>query len=648
MLTPRTLAVAALAVAALGHTAHAEHVTANLTYNKGDGTAHPISKAVVEIWRYRPGVSWFGGWGWALDFTTATSANGQIDVDFANVGIGVQYQLRVYATNPAAKVFNDPHPFLISPFYASPALAPKVTLSPSDVHDFTFRFTDNTSISYFNIADVIQRGADYAAAHRDPLETDTLGQVSATMQTIMPSSYYDPATKAIRFRPEHVMNDFSVLHEYAHYLEERISGFVGLPAVHDGCTAVVGESDVMDPGYAWMEGFADYFPQAVLRWGPVGTLSGAQNQAFLESPACPGVVKPRASIEIFVAAALYDLLDEPADGGDSFCSAGQVPADTIIFQIFDRELDIGFSNPSLQHFVNAWSDRGRDIPMLRRTLDTHGISVTLPTMVPRYDMNPSANLAVFRPVGAWNSQWLVWGGLNPATDWGRAGDIPVPADYDGDGLTDVAIWRPSDGTWWIRKSASNRDESQQWGTYGDIPLPGDYDGDNETDYAVYRPSTGMLYIFNDGCGQWSQMYLGAGKPVMGDFDGDGIDDAGVYDQYGTFTIQLRMGGQRFAYFSAGKTPVVRDYDGDGFADFATYDPNTGRWAWRSSIDPRTPRGVQLGAPGDIPVPADWDGDGTADFATWTPATGMWRIMHPSGAILGYQWGAPGDIPVQAP
>jgi hypothetical protein len=39
-----------------------------------------------------------------------------------------------------------------------------------------------------------------------------------------------------------------------------------------------------------------------------------------------------------------------------------------------------------------------------------------------------------------------------ALHWGAPDDIPVTGDYDGDGKSDFAVWRPSSSTWYIRRN----------------------------------------------------------------------------------------------------------------------------------------------------------------------------------------------------
>ena len=84
----------------------------------------------------------------------------------------------------------------------------------------------------------------------------------------------------------------------------------------------------------------------------------------------------------------------------------------------------------------------------------------------------------------------------PVAQWGESIDFPVPGDYDGDGKTDLAIFRPATGTWWILQSSSTYStyQSQQWGESTDVPVPGDYDGAGKTDLAIFRPATGTWWI----------------------------------------------------------------------------------------------------------------------------------------------------------
>ncbi|MEJ5913416.1 hypothetical protein [Pseudokineococcus sp. 1T1Z-3] len=191
---------------------------------------------------------------------------------------------------------------------------------------------------------------------------------------------------------------------------------------------------------------------------------------------------------------------------------------------------------------------------------------------------------------------------------GVAGDVPVAADYDGDGRADVAVYRPSTGDWYVKGRPPVRH-----GARGDVPVVADYTGDGRADMAVFRPSTGEWLVR----GRPTVRYGARGDvPVQADYDGDGRADVAMFrPSTGEWLVRGRptvRHGQR------GDVPVPADYDGDGRADVAVFRPGPRTWSVRGRA------AVGYGMSGAQPVPADYTGDGRADFAVLK--AGVWYLQ----------------------
>jgi FG-GAP-like repeat len=275
---------------------------------------------------------------------------------------------------------------------------------------------------------------------------------------------------------------------------------------------------------------------------------------------------------------------------------------------------------------------------------------------------PPADLAVWRPS---NQTFYVLGGIingqnfpNIFYQWGLSSDRPAPGDFDGDGITDFSIFRPSNGQWWVMKSSDSTVFAVQFGascpensqTPCDITAQADYDGDGKTDAAVFRPTDGTWYILPSSGGSYygEQFGLATDIPAPADYDGDGKADVGVWRNSNTTFYSRNSNNSALSAVNIGQTssqPVSGDYDGDGRADYAIR--NGANWIIkRSSNGAVDTIAWQDGA--DKAVQNDYDGDGKVDIATWKTAGGIWKILNSSnGQTRTEYWGIAEDIPVPA-
>jgi hypothetical protein len=261
----------------------------------------------------------------------------------------------------------------------------------------------------------------------------------------------------------------------------------------------------------------------------------------------------------------------------------------------------------------------------------------------QFDTDTRADISVFRPENG------VWYLLNSQTgfsavQFGAPTDRIVPADYDGDGKTDLAVFRG--GTWFLQRSTAGF-ASIPFGFADDIPQPADFDGDCKADLAVWRPSNGVWYVLNLANNQTTAVQFGAStdKPVVSDYDGDNKADYAVYrPSNGTWYMQQSTAGFAAVPFGiATDKPVVGDYDGDGKADQAVFRPENGVWYLLRSRDGFT--AVQFGIPTDLPTPADYDGDGKTDISVFRTGNGVWYQQKSTEGFASVQFGFGTDKPI---
>lgn len=264
-----------------------------------------------------------------------------------------------------------------------------------------------------------------------------------------------------------------------------------------------------------------------------------------------------------------------------------------------------------------------------------------------FDGDGKTDVSVFRPAPGqwWTSRSS--NGTSGAVTFGSSTDILAPGDYTGDAKTDITLFRPSTGTWFVLRSEDFSFFAFPFGTTGDVPAPADFDGDGRTDAAVFRPSNSTWFIQRSSGGTTIQTFGTAGDvPVAADYDGDGLSDVAIYrPSLGQWWLNRSSAGLLAYTFGTPTDKTVQgDFTGDGKADSALFRPSTGEWFVLRSEN-LTFFSFPFGTSGDVAVQGDYDGDGRQDAGVFRPSTNTWFVQRSTAGTLIQTFGITGDVPV---
>jgi hypothetical protein len=211
------------------------------------------------------------------------------------------------------------------------------------------------------------------------------------------------------------------------------------------------------------------------------------------------------------------------------------------------------------------------------------------------------------------------------------------------------LYRPATSTFYIKQDGDNKPVAAlQFGAAGDVPLWADFTGDGKGEPGLYRKGQWLISTHADAKVDLTVNFGGqAGDiPLAADVDGDGRADlvvfrAGEWDVRSTRNPAIT---QIFHFGAAGDIPLLADFDGDGKIDFAVF--RGGQWYVDTHRNGKADLTFAFGGvANERPLASSWNSSGPAALILFRD--GDWFVSAQRDGKLSAQtaFGTKGDIPV---
>jgi hypothetical protein len=94
--------------------------------------------------------------------------------------------------------------------------------------------------------------------------------------------------------------------------------------------------------------------------------------------------------------------------------------------------------------------------------------------------------------------------------FGQPTDIPITGKWSAVGMDRIGVFRPDTGRWYLDRSGNEKWNGCDWDfcarlkiyQAGDLPVTGDWNGGGRTQVGLFRPATGEWFLDSNGNFTW--------------------------------------------------------------------------------------------------------------------------------------------------